>query len=735
MLTVCTVDMKHVHTDVYELTIPNPARLAWIHTIRHTFPEVDVWRTNDHYKQHPTNPKLFTFRGRGDDVIVLSNGEKFQPVTTESIIQSHPDIEGALVLGTGRFQPALIVEPRAPVVDAQTFIEQIWPIVQKANQEAAAHGRIFRNKIIITSPDKPLVRAGKGSIIRPKSTALYVDEVEALFSSAGVDKELGTLSEDQVKDVVALKISIRKYVQSILPDLPKDPDEDKADFFAYGLDSVQTIDLASGLRAQFRPHLEPALLSTIAPKEIYANSSVESLARFIGGLLALTTDEAVTNREARMKAMLELYTNNLPARDEVIKRHEVIKVNSFPHTNGNPPEFGSPGANERSSSNGIAAVNGNLEAKTNSLGSPLCVLLTGSTGSLGMQLLQALLQGPQISKVICLNRAHDALQRTKTAFSQRGITPDLSKAVFHKAQFSDLHFGLLPGVYTTLQDEVQVIIHNAWNVNFNQSLESFQDHIHGVRNFISLSTSSTLHPRLMFVSSISSVANWAACYPDAKLVPEASLTEVDYSVALPMGYGESKHVSERMLAIASATSGVKVDILRLGQVAGPIAPDGGCWNKSEWFPSLIQTSKSLGYLPDALMDVDWIPADILAHNIRDLVHYDHEGIQTYNLINPHGRSWKDLVPFVQELIGGNVVSLKEWTERLRQIDGNDVKEVAAKPALKILDWFSGIATALESGQEQLKYATIHGVQASETMAKLGPVSQEWMTHWLERLSL
>ena len=71
------VDMVHVDGDIYELTIPNPESLSWIHTIAHTFPEVDVWRTNDWYKRHPTDPNLFTLRRRGDDMIVLSNGEKF----------------------------------------------------------------------------------------------------------------------------------------------------------------------------------------------------------------------------------------------------------------------------------------------------------------------------------------------------------------------------------------------------------------------------------------------------------------------------------------------------------------------------------------------------------------------------------------------------------------------------------------------------------------------------------
>lgn len=42
------------------------------------------------------------------------------------------------------------------------------------------------------------------------------------------------------------------------------------------------------------------------------------------------------------------------------------------------------------------------------------------------------------------------------------------------------------------------------------------------------------------------------------------------------------------------------------------------------------------------MDVDWIPADVLAKIVLDLAHRNHEGMQTYDLINriiETGRLW------------------------------------------------------------------------------------------------
>lgn len=202
-----------------------------------------------------------------------------------------------------------------------------------------------------------------------------------------------------------------------------------------------------------------------------------------------------------------------------------------------------------------------------------------------------------------------------------------------------------------------------------------------------------------------------------------------------MGYGESKHIAERMLAIAAERRGVNVDVLRLGQVAGPIAPDGGCWNRSEWFPSLVRTSKALGCVPDALMDVDWIPADVLAGIVLDLTHRHHQGFRTFNLVNPHHRAWKTIVPSIRKAIGGEVVSLKEWIGRLKAVDGNDKAEVVEKPALKILDWFEDVEAGLERGMGGLRYATANGTGASATMRGLGPVSEEWVGHWLRALGL
>ena len=112
---------------------------------------------------------------------------------------------------------------------------------------------------------------------------------------------------------------------------------------------------------------------------------------------------------------------------------------------------------------------------------------------------------------------------------------------------------------------------------------------------------------------------WNKHHANAAVTEDMPGTD-EYNVALPMGCGESKHVVERMLQNAAHDRGVRVRILRLGQVAGPVRRD--CvWNPAEWFPGLIKTSKSLNVYPEDLGNVphvSWFPVDMLAKQLSRL---------------------------------------------------------------------------------------------------------------------
>ena len=93
------VDMRQVASDLYEQWIVKQADSSH-QAIFHAFPEYEEYNTRDLYSRHPdpAKPDLWSPSGRSDDIIVLGNGEKIQPVDMEDIINSHPSIKGSLIV-------------------------------------------------------------------------------------------------------------------------------------------------------------------------------------------------------------------------------------------------------------------------------------------------------------------------------------------------------------------------------------------------------------------------------------------------------------------------------------------------------------------------------------------------------------------------------------------------------------------------------------------------------------
>ena len=54
----------------------------------------------------------------------------------------HHLLSGALILGQGRFQAALLVEADEITNPTESLIESVWPMVERANAQAPGHARI-----------------------------------------------------------------------------------------------------------------------------------------------------------------------------------------------------------------------------------------------------------------------------------------------------------------------------------------------------------------------------------------------------------------------------------------------------------------------------------------------------------------------------------------------------------------------------------------------------------------
>ena len=169
-----------------ELVIVRNESLSLFQGVFSIFPGLQEYSTKDLYKPHPTRPGSWAFQARADDIISLTNAEKVNPVTMETIIASHPAVKAAIIGGHGQFQTSLLVEPNRPCHDENErieFIRDIWPTVKRASRDCPAHGRILKDFILVASPTKPLPKADKMTVQRSAAMRLYADEFSALYEA------------------------------------------------------------------------------------------------------------------------------------------------------------------------------------------------------------------------------------------------------------------------------------------------------------------------------------------------------------------------------------------------------------------------------------------------------------------------------------------------------------------------------------------------------------------------
>ncbi|KAI3543120.1 thioester reductase domain-containing protein [Colletotrichum filicis] len=675
--------------DIYEQVIVRKDKADPLQGIFYTFPDVNEYNTKDLYRKHPTLPNHWMYYGRSDNIIVFSNGEKLNPVTIEEIVTGHARVKGAVVAGAMRFQPFLILEPTEPLTsedDIQQFIDDVWPLVVKANKETVAHGQIGRAFIGVTNPEKPFPRAGKGTIQRPMALKLYKDELDAWYSKAEDGADSLSVNID-VSSQQGMIDSIEKLFQQTLGSRALSAD---SDFFSAGIDSMQVINASRLLRKGLEAAGANITADAIATRVIYAHPTPRQLAAYLMDRVSKNTSsdsngDSENHDIHAMEAQLQKYTRDLPKSRAGSK----------------------PAPNDKGQT----------------------VLVTGTTGALGSYLLDFMEHNPAVSKVVCLNRSDDSGKRQVKMSAERGLATTWKKAEFLCVDMSKSNLGLEPEVYDRLLKEADRIIHNAWPVNFNISVETFEPHIRGVRHWVDFSLRAAKNVPIVFVSSIGTVDTWQGPGP----VPEKRLMDL----SLPStGYGRSKMVSSLILDEATQVSGVPTAVVRVGQVAGPQSKE-GVWNRQEWLPTIIASSKYLGALPrdlGAMATVNWTPIEGIANLILEVsgiaAPVPLEKINGYfHGVNPRTVPWETLAEAVREFYGDGVikklVSFKEWVELLENSTAT-TDDVDKNPGIKLLDFYQGLAMGEGQGVE---FSMERTTKSSKTMKEMQAVTPELMQNW------
>ena len=397
------MDFREIDNGVYEQFFVRHSSTDPFHALWYTFPELNEISTHDLFSKHPSKPNLWRYMGRSDDLLVFSNGEKYNPTAMESTLQSHPAVKGAIVVGHARFQPAALLElkgnPPQSDHEKQELLDSFKPYVAKLNDSAPGFAKLRRDHVAFTQPDKPMIRADKGTVKRSATAKLYEKEIDKLYADAeDATASLSTVQLD-ARDLDALTKALRYMIIQIvgLQDIGTDDD-----IFAAGADSLQVMNLVRQLRASFTAKEGGIPAHLISPRIIYSNPTVSKLAKALHGLTnqgEKMYEELETDRINRMEEMLAKYSEN-----------------------------------------------------------NLTIVLTGSTGSLGSYILDCLFGMPRVSRVICLNRGHGE-EKQKTVNASRGLVSEWDDRVsFLTTDLSKARLGLNNNDYDLLVREASFII-------------------------------------------------------------------------------------------------------------------------------------------------------------------------------------------------------------------------------------------------------------------------------------
>ncbi|KAF7798250.1 hypothetical protein EIP86_009467 [Pleurotus ostreatoroseus] len=583
-------------------------------------PDVKGYATSDLWIPHPTKKGLWKIIGRTDDVIVLSSGEKIVPIAQERYIASHPLVGDALMFGRAKPHAGVLIDPVPESVDVSDatatsrYIDQIWPYVEQANEEAPAFARIFRDMIILTDPSRPLPRTAKGTFRRKPSLDLYADDIEKLYNTPRSESEPVDLPDawttDKIEGWLAALAKSLNHGKELQPTV---------DVFEQGFDSLNATFLrnhiVSALRASSDPDVRHAA-SLIDQNIVYAHPTITQLAASIASIISTKATGSRSSQQAGLiEDFIAKYAANLPT---IRSTSEVPKEG-------------------------------------------IVVFLTGSTGSIGSYILAGLLADTRVAKVYAFNRpSKSATDRHLSSFEDRELPTELLSGHKYVSLEGDLNlpsFGLSDNIYKEITSSVTHIVHNAWRVDFNLGLSSFENQIAGTRKLLDICGSSSRPVRLLFTSSISVATSWPE---ENGLVPEAPLADPTY--ASDTGYSSSKYVVEQMLRKAHV-NGFDVASLRVGQVCGSEAS--GAWNVTDWVPILVKSSLTMGNFPELDEPITWIPVDVVANTFVDMMFIPGPLPQVVNVVHPRPVPWNEVVKsLVKCLRVLPVIPLSEWVGQL-----------------------------------------------------------------------
>ncbi|KAK4510129.1 Origin recognition complex subunit 2 [Mucor velutinosus] len=231
--------------------------------------------TQDLFIEHLDFSGTYTYFGRRDDILIMENGEKTNPVPMEAAIRQHPMVQQVTVIGHGRQCTATLIllnKEHAECFDPEEIIAAVHAAVNKANLECPGHSKIFPQMVKILPFNQTLPTTDKGTVMRKKAESAYQDVVKRLYkeflegTSSGTKTNSGydtsAWTPEQTEDFLVT-------CASEVLDVPETAFKDRArSIFELGLNSLAAIQLRNRIAEYF---------DSIPQNFLYQHSTIVSM--------------------------------------------------------------------------------------------------------------------------------------------------------------------------------------------------------------------------------------------------------------------------------------------------------------------------------------------------------------------------------------------------------------------------------------------------------------------------
>jgi thioester reductase-like protein len=276
------------------------------------------------------------------------------------------------------------------------------------------------------------------------------------------------------------------------------------------------------------------------------------------------------------------------------------------------------------------------------------VLLTGGTGFIGPFFMKSLLELTR-AKIYVLVRSSDevqGLQRLRAAMESMGpcsaglMQTFAARVIPVCGDLGQPRLGLTHDVWDFLANEVDTIFHNGATVNYLFNYDRMREaNVLGTNEVVRLAFEG--RPKSLNYISTTFVFGWAV---------KSVLYETDQNedmALLDFGYSQSKWVAEQVV-VDARRHGLPARIFRPALVSPSITGGG---NNFDIAVRLVAFMVNHGIGVDALNQVSFVPADIVANNIVSIASTPGTDNKTYHVVRDDYANMLDITGLITRATG------------------------------------------------------------------------------------